>query len=323
LQGGVFTDIMSIPANVVRRAYDAARRGENSSFFYVRRFVSAAGGPDEYVFVTCRMAGMGARTPLALTDVRVRFQSDTNVLPVRPGDAPPPLYADVAYNGSGRLIGRWEIVLPGDEPPSSEDLLTEATLPVALRSVQRRYTQLERFNVFLPPTGRIRLDGPDPAKLPTATEGLYQVLLRIEASDDKESDSNLALAGAGNGVVHAGAVAGFPMPVLRYYVGSAGSVISASEISLVAPAAEAVIGADAPVDFRWSERGGPEFHQLEIRDSMGATLLTAVVAPEERRYRLPPWFRGAHKGTMHWRVAVLTPDGEIAGATDWREVRLP
>ena len=39
------TDIMSIPASVARRAYQAALRGKASQFFYVRRFVSLVGGP--------------------------------------------------------------------------------------------------------------------------------------------------------------------------------------------------------------------------------------------------------------------------------------
>ena len=322
VQGSVFTDIMSIPSTVARRAYDAAAKGQTSSFFYVRRFTNLSGGPDEYVFVTCRMAGSGARTPLALTDVKVRFNTETPVLPVRPGAVPPPLLADIQYNGTGRLRGRWEIVLPGDQPPTDEDLLTEATLPPSMRSTQRRYTQIGRFNVFLPPSGRVRLDGPDPSSLPTATEGLYLVLLRIEASDDKESDSNLALAGAGTGVVHSGAVAGFPMPVLRYYVGNAGAVITPSELTLVAPVAAADVPPGAPVEFRWNERGGPHFHQLEIRDATGTIVLSATIAPETLRYALPPWFRAAQSGTMFWRVGVLTGDGDVTGLTDWRELRL-
>ena len=58
-----FTDIMSIPASVSRRAFQDAQSGATSSFFYVRRFVSLTGAPDEYVAGTCRMAGGGARVP--------------------------------------------------------------------------------------------------------------------------------------------------------------------------------------------------------------------------------------------------------------------
>ena len=39
----------------------------------------------------------------------------------------PAFTARIAYTGTGRLIGRWEIVLPGEELPTPEDLLTEAT----------------------------------------------------------------------------------------------------------------------------------------------------------------------------------------------------
>ncbi len=321
-QGSVFTDVMSIPQNVVRRAYEAATAGQTSSFFYVRRFASTSGGPDEYVFVTCRMAGTGARTPLALTDVKMRFDVDTELLPVRPGATPPKLHADLRYNGTGRLEGRWEIVLPGDEPPTPEDLLTEASLPVTLRGKQRRYTQLERFNLFLPPTGRARLEGPDPSRLPTATEGLYLVLLRVEASNDKESDSNLALAGAGSGVVHAGGVAGFSMPVLRYYVGNAGAVITPSELSLVAPLQGFVAPKDVPLEFRWNERGSAPFHQLEIRDASNGVVLSAVLDPTARRYTAPSWLHTKTSGTLRWRVVSLDSEGEVLTSTPWRDLLL-
>ena len=69
---GGFTDIMSIPSAVARRAYLAAVRGASAGFFYVRRFVSINGQPDQYVNVTCRMTGGGARVPFALTEVEFK-----------------------------------------------------------------------------------------------------------------------------------------------------------------------------------------------------------------------------------------------------------
>src|SRR5690606_22454054 len=86
-----FTDIMSIPPSVARRAYQAADRGEPSAFFYVRRFVSTVGGPDEYVFVTCRLAGGGARVPLALLDVRLSFAVERSAPAIKRGMAAPPV----------------------------------------------------------------------------------------------------------------------------------------------------------------------------------------------------------------------------------------
>ena len=110
-----FTDIMSIPASVSRRAYQAAQDGAASSFFYVRRFINPSGGPDEFVPVTCRMSGGGARTPFALTDVKLSFESDKPILLVKPGERIPRVKAEISYNGTGRL-NAWEIVSPATTP---------------------------------------------------------------------------------------------------------------------------------------------------------------------------------------------------------------
>ena len=170
---GGFTDIMSIPPSVARRAYQAAEGGQKSSFFYVRRFRNAATGQEQYVAVTCRLAGGGARVPFSLVDVAVKFEVETPILFIKPGEAVPQLSARILYNGTGRLKGRWELVYPGEEVPSERDLLTEATLPLEERGTQRRYTELSRFNVFLPPTGQYVLRGPDVDLITTTTEGVY------------------------------------------------------------------------------------------------------------------------------------------------------
>ncbi|HBE83876.1 MAG TPA: hypothetical protein DDW24_14025, partial [Blastocatellia bacterium] len=142
------TDIMSIPSAVVRRAFQTADTGGDAGFFYVRRFTSSLGGPDQFVSVTCRMAGGGARTPFALTDVRYLAETDEPIVFVRRGQPLPVKGVQIRYNGTGRLRGRWELVLPGEELPTNRDLLTEATLPIEDRSGQRRFTQVERFYHF-------------------------------------------------------------------------------------------------------------------------------------------------------------------------------
>src|SRR3954452_23052723 len=91
--GTVFTDIMSIPPSVARRAYQAAARGQNSAFFYVRRFRSTTGGPDEEVFVTCKLTGGGARVPFPLLDVREAFATNEPVVSVERPAVPPPFKA--------------------------------------------------------------------------------------------------------------------------------------------------------------------------------------------------------------------------------------
>ena len=269
------------------------------------------------------MAGGGARVPLALLDVELRFATGANVLSVERGTTPPALEAEISYNGTGRLQGRWEVALPGDEPPASRDLLTEASLAPEERPLQRRFTQLERFNLFLPPTGRVTVAGPDPRLLPTNVEGFHQVLLRIEASDDKEADSNLALAGAGAGIVHSGAVAGFPLPVLRYYVGSAMPALLPGELALVAPVMDATLAPESALDFEWTQVPAALLYRLELADMAGTQLFAAVVQQGIGTFRAPPFVRDrAADGRLHWRVVALGAEGSELGATGWRELRL-
>jgi hypothetical protein len=316
-----FTDIMSIPASVTRRAYQAAARGEPSAFFYVRRFRSTIGGRDEYVAVTCRLAGGGARVPFSIVDVQVSFAVAAAMHAVRPGETPPGARAELAYTGTGRLRGRWEVVRPGDEPPTAEDLLPEAALPIERRAAQRRYAEVGRFNVLLPPTGRATLPGPDPARLPVDVDGTYLLLLRIEAADDKETDSSLAAAGAGTGVVTSGAVAGFPMPVLRYLVGAASADAAARGLVAIGPAEGASFAAAAAVEFAWSDDGGASLYRLEITAPDGTRLHEALVPAGVRGYRAPPWLAArAPNGQARWRVVALAADGQIVRASGWRRL---
>lgn len=319
LSGAAFTDIMSIPPSVARRAYQAAQGGARSSFFYVRRFVSLSGGPDEYVFVTCRMAGGGARVPFSLVDVRLEFSSGERVAAVRTGERPPSFAAAITFNGTGQLKGRWEVVLPGEELPSEEDLLTEATLPPSERPLQRRYTHLERFSVFLPPTGRFVLPGPEVTKMPTGVEGLYLVLLRVEATDDKEADSNLALAGAGQGVVHSGAVAGFPMPTLRYLVGGTPAPDGGERLRLLLPADGLKVAPGQPLDFTWVDSAPGAAVRLEVESAEGQIVFAAVVRPGLGVHRAPPWLsEKLGGGPARWRVVALDRDGEPVERSAWR-----
>lgn len=319
---GGLTDIMSIPPSVSRRAFQAAQRGEDSAFFYVRRFINRRGGRDEYVVVTCRMAGGGARSPFALTEVTLSFDSDAPVLSLERGETLPTVKAQITYNGTGRLQGRWEVVMPGDDPPEARDLFTEATLPIEERGSQRRYTQLTRFNEFLPPVGRFVLRGPDPSRLPTAAEGMYLLLLRIEASDDREADSNLAAAGAGSGIVHSGAVAGFPLPALRYFVGS-GASVGNMDLRLILPPDGATVAADQSLLFTWTEVAGVAVYRFELGDAQHNEILSAVLPPGVIAYRPPSWLKEkAGGGQLHWRVVALDSSGAALRETPWRRLAL-
>jgi hypothetical protein len=318
-----YTDVMSIPPSVARRAYQDAARGAESRFFYVRRFVSLTGAPDQYVVVTCRMTGGGARSLFSLTDVKVAFDSGKTVMLVKAGETLPRVQADITYTGTGRLKGRWEVVLPGEVLPSETDLVTEATLPVERRSAQRRYTQLSRFNVFLPPTGRYTLPGPETAKLPNRDDGPYLILLRVEATDDREADSDLAAVGAGTAVVHSGAVAGFPLPPLRYYVGSGVAVSPVGVFALLTPTDNHTQAENVPLDFIWSADARAVLYRLEVSNASGQIILSALLASAVTTYRAPSWLPGdLRDGGLRWRVLALDGSGNPARETAWRHLQL-
>jgi hypothetical protein len=318
---GGFTDIMSLPPSVARRAYQAAADGAASSFFYVRHFISPSGQPDQYVAVTCRLSGIGARTPFSFNSVTVSFSSDESVALVRPNAKLSPIKAVINYNGTGRLMGRWEVVLPGDELPADEDLLTGATLPAEARTLQRRYMQIGTFNIFLPPTGHYTLPGPDPSRIPTKIPGQYFILLRVECTDDKENDSDLASLGVGPGIIHAGAVAAFPMPTLRYFVGS--DVQRHPGMASFVPEDQSVI-LTRPAIFAWpvlSPRA--RLYRLEIQRLSGDQILAAIVLPELCLYRAPPLLEvKAGNEVLRWRVVGLDANGGQLVVSEWRTVRL-
>jgi hypothetical protein len=316
-----YTDIMTLPASVSRRAYQAATGGAASSFFFVRRFVSTVGGPDEFVVVTCRMAGGMAGSPFSLTNVEIGFSGvDKPILFSRLGEKLPQIEAEITYTGTGRLIGRWEVVMPGEEPPAARDLLTEATLPIQQRDTQRHYTQLERFNFFLPARGKFILPGPDPDKLPTRVAGEYLVLLRIEASKDDAARSDLAVVGAGPGVVYSGAVAGFPMPILRYFVGAGSGVVAS--LTQLTPAENTIFEATQVIDFAWMDVEKATVYRLEFTDSSGKSVLSALLPAGTGTYRAPSWLKErSGAGVLRWRVIALDETGRQLAESSWRNLR--
>lgn len=311
-----FTDIMGIPASVVRRAYQVALDRANAGFFYVRHFVSINGQPDQYVIVTCRMTGGGARVPFALTNVEIKTPTKEPVLFVKTGERFPEISVDIQYNGTGRLKGRWEIVQPGEEPPGERDLLTEATLPVEDRGVQKRYTQISRFNYFLPPNGKFQLKLENSNNLPILAEGQYLLLLRIEATDDKESDSNLAAVGVGNGVVHSGAVASFPMPTLKFFVIGGNSINVWEQTALVNPPINTMLNINQAPVFSWKGMPEANAYRLEVLNENGAVVLSAITTAPLTSYRAPSWFwRQLGTKNLAWRVAALNANGGVINQT--------
>ncbi len=316
-----YTDIMSIPPAVARRAYADAANGAEATFFYVRRFVSLSGGVDEFVPVTIRLTGNGAAVSFSITDVKLVWGVNKPVLLVKADEKLPKIEAEIKYTGTGRLKGRWELVRPGDELPEEFDLLSEAALPSSERARQRRYSQLSRFNIFLPPTGRFILPGPEAWRMPSHVDGLYLVLLRIEAAEDLQGNS---VRGQG-GIQPTGGVAGFPLPVLRYYVGGDASApdLSNTSLTLLTPADNTTQPDNKPIVFSWSEVKDAALYRIEIEDSTGAQILSAVLLPGTTFYQAPSWLKDKLTDKkLRWRVLAFDKNSAQLAETPRRSLQI-
>ena len=304
-----YTDIMSVTPSVARRAYLDAAKGATATFFYVRRFTATNGGPDQFVPVTLRLTGNGAAAPLSLTNVKLGWGVNKSVLLVKSDETLPAVQAEINYTGTGRLIGRWEIVKPGEILPDNRDLLPEASLPREERGRQKRYTQLSRFNIFLPPNGKIALPVPEAHRLDRSLEGMYMVLLRVEASDDAQNQSEVA----GAGTLSSGATAGFAMPTLRYYVGSGGltkldEAVLASREQIFTPAAGALVPLREPLLIGWPAVPDAVSYQLNIVTPEGRVLFGAVIMSDAQNYRAPSWLpEKLGNGPLCWRLTTFGP----------------
>jgi len=321
-----YTDIMSVTPSVARRAYLDAARGATGSFFYVRRFVlPSGGGPDEYVPVTLRLGGNGAAVAFSITNVRLLWDGGNKTVPfVKSGENLPRITAEIFYTGSGRLIGRWELVKPGETQPSQRDLLPEASLPAEERGTQRRFAQVKRFNVFLPPVGRTVIPGPESQRIEKDTNGMYLLLFRVEAVTDGLNQSNLQTVNAGQGTLNSGGASGFAMPTLRYYVGTGGAQVdefNAIDYGL-APADMAEFGVTQQIVFTWPPVSQAKYYRLTIEDASGAEMFSAVVLRDTQSYRAPSWLlQRATTDQLRWQVIAVDAKGAKVNETARRTLR--
>jgi hypothetical protein len=322
-----YTDIMSVTPSVARRAYLDAARGSTATFFYVRRFVLPAGGPDEYVAVTLRLGGNGAAIPFSITNVRLLWDGGEKTVPfIRSGETLPRITAEVFYTGSARLMGRWEIVKPGEAAPTPRDLLPESSLPIEERGTRRRFTQVKRFNIFLPPVGRMTIPGPENQRIEKAVDGMYLLLFRIESAQDGLSASNLEMVNAGRGTVNSGGVSGFAMPTLRYYVGT-GGVTQIDEFNAVenqmSPADMAEASASQAVLFTWPSVLRTKYYMLQIEDASGNEVHSAILLRDTHSYRGPSWLlERVSTERLRWRVIALDENGKKLNETSTRTLQI-
>jgi hypothetical protein len=185
---------------------------------------------------------------------------------------------------------------------------------------------MTRFNLYLLPAGKIVLAGPEAWRVDESLNGLYLVLLRIEASDDKEADTDLASVGAGGGVVHGGAVAGFPLPVLRYYVANGSTTLQPATIAgdnllLLGPENQATLDPDKPVDFTWSPLANAVIYRFEVED-LSTSVISAILPAGVGTYRAPSWFKDKIGNTaVRWRVVAFDKQSNQIRDTEWRALR--
>jgi hypothetical protein len=276
--------------------------------------------------VTLRLSGNGAAVPFSITNVRLLWDGGNKTVPfIKSGERLPRITAEILYTGSGRLIGRWELVKPGETAPTQRDLLSEATLPIEERGTQRRFSQVKRFNVFLPPVGRITIPGPETERLEKTVDGMYLLLFRVEAVADGLNRSNLQAVNAGPGVLESGGVAGFAMPVLRYYVGTGGAT-QADESNAVehqlAPADRSEFRADEPILFTWPSVQQTKYYRLVIESPAGVEVFSAVMLKATHSYSAPSWLsRQATGDLLRWQVLAFDAKGAKLSETPFRTLR--
>ena len=123
--------------------------------------------------------------------------------------------------------------------------------------------------------------------------------------------------------MHAGAVAGFPMPPLRYVVGAGSSDLAettaSAQVKALSPIADAAIAANAPIDFTWIEGGvRAAFFRVEVRNENGEDVHAAIVPRGAGVYRAPSWLLEKAGATPRWRVVALDLLGRELSKSEWR-----
>ncbi|NJM52525.1 MAG: hypothetical protein HC846_03470 [Blastocatellia bacterium] len=172
----------------------------------------------------------------------------------------------------------------------------------------------------MPPTGKFTLKLERPEKMPLSAEGQYLLLLRIEAVDDKEADSNLQVLGVGNGTVHSGAIAGFPLPTLKFFVGGGNAKVW-EKTGLLTPNETTILTANQPVIFSWRELPEAAMYRLEILESAEEPIFSAILPSTQNVYRAPSWFVEKFGGkNLRWRVAAFDEKGNIKSQTIVRKI---
>jgi len=322
-------DIMTIPISVVRRAVVEARQGQNSDFFYVRRFdpvgaanLGAGAGVPVLVVITCRLSGGTARTPLSITKVvlfgvdRDEDEPTDKILKIRldaENFKTGRVYANINTTGMGSLSGWWEVRTPSDPKIRKIDRYTEASLTESERLQQQRFQRIKKFNLTVPLSGALKLTGPSYKDLPRSSPGRYEILLRIGSSTDREAMSSLQSAG-GTPNLFSGGVAGFPLPILEYWVEPFED--GSKSTPFLAPSLVFVDNRNGmeQVGVSWTGSNSSGFVvRLEAFDRKTSTSI-GLLAPIKKRYAVfpPEWMKGREMTELEYFYEIYDASGAIA-----------
>jgi hypothetical protein len=306
---------LTVPSGVAAQATQRARQSGNSIFYFVRQFSSG-----KFAVVQLRLNATAVNAGISLNELRLGFKDGSAVQNIgffKRGQILPPVVANLRYQGAGMLRARWEVVQPGDTPLNSLDLAPEASLTPLQRAQQHRYRVLDRVNVYLPAFGQTVIPGPAPRLLPNEQYGMYQVLLRIEATETVNGAQSVS--------------ASFALPVLRYYIGesngpsfSVANKAPSEPINLVSPQSKAVLSKDGLTIFQWLENKDVSLYRLELEANgklVYAARVRAAVNEGINRYTAPPFITAKLLNTAaRWRVVALASDGQFVGESEWREI---
>jgi hypothetical protein len=150
------------------------------------------------------------------------------------------------------------------------------------------------------------LPGPENWRIDKTIEGMYILLFRVEASDAVNSGEN-------------GAVAGFQMPTLRYYVGNSSNA-DVNQVTNIA------IGGDIedekpPIILTWKAVADAKIYRLEIEDEEGKKIFSAVVLPTSRAYQLPSFIQALTASKqLKWSVSAVGEDSKELEKTKLIEI---
>ncbi|MGH9903018.1 MAG: hypothetical protein ACRD68_14525 [Pyrinomonadaceae bacterium] len=96
-----------------------------------------------------------------------------------------------------------------------------------------------------------------------------------------------------------------------------------ARLTPLSPADESATPGVAPAELSWPEAEGAALYRVEVEDSRGRPVLTAVLPPGVRRYRAPSWLgTKAPDGILRWRVVAFDRTGARRGETARRTLRI-